>query len=512
MVKSRRWLLVLVTLGTTGPLIVSVGYGTYIRSGPYRRGIEREASVFLAAPVRIESVQPIDFHSRGFRGVKAFLPGQAEPIFACRLAIWRYIDGQHCELQLRHGRIEVCSRGWGKQQLDTLINTAVAHDFTQVQLGRVRLTDMDLVWRHGPLKLSAKGASGFVDLSGQIAEAAIVCEGLNGIAVDEPISVTARFKPGNPPFIRELALSIPGIPVEAFLPVAALGGGAATADGLQQLRPTTGLFTGNIVYTQRYPGDLRGRIEIAGKLRNVDLQTLGRFIARADLSGAISVTLEQACIEGGKLRRISGRLFAHRVDLAGLCKALGLPEVDGLATIALSQFRYEDGMIRTLLAEGNVRALDLAEVLRFLKVGTITGRIDAELHNVKVLDGRLDELSGHVKAVPPTEDGGFIDRAILEAALWQLLKIPLPPILPKRIKYTALGARLHAASDRLYILGITGPGKKFLLMADLSGVPMPLILQPIKPLMLAELRQQAEPHLRHVERTFTAWLQSEFNR
>jgi len=506
MVKSRRWMLVLVTLGTMGPLLASIGYGTYIRSGPYRRWIERQASAFLAAPVKIRAVQPIDFHSRGFRDIRAFLPGQAEPIFACRLAVWRYVEGRKCELQLRDGRIEVRSRGWGKQQVDTLIKTAVAHDFDEVQLVRIRLTNMDLVWRHGPLRLSAKGASGFVDLSGQVAEAAITCEKLNGIPAKEPISITARFKPGSPPLIHELVLNVPGIPVEAFLPVAALSSGAALADASQPNRPTTGLFTGRIVYAQRHPGDLQGRIEITGRLRDVDLGTLGRLAGQAGLRGVISGMLENAVLEGGKLQRLSARLFADQVDLAGLCKALGLPQASGLATIDLNEFRYEDGTIKALLAKGHVKALGLAEVLKFLKAGTITGRIDAELQSIKVIDGRLDELVGRIEAIPPPDAGGFIDRAILEAALWQFLKIPLPPVLPKRIKYSALGARLHAADDRLYILGITGPAKRFLLMAHVGGVPMPLIPQPITPIRLANLRQHAEPHLQRTKRALVAWL------
>jgi len=508
MPTSRARLLTVACLLAGAPLLATAGYGIYIRSGWYRRWVANQASTFLEAPVTIDAVQPIDFTSRGFRRITARLPATGQVIFQCDLAIWRRLNEHQFELDLRRGVINIVSDRWSRREVHNLVKTTIAHEFQQVKLARVRLSGIDFMWQHGPVRLSLGSAAGIVEFDDQDARATIVCDALNGIEAAGPITIRAKFRPGKPPLLHEVILEIPRISVAALLPAANLAR-ADQATVPQGVDPTKcGFFAGRITYRQKQPGEMAGTIQASGRIDGVDLAYIGPLLDEPDLKGRISGNLRELTVDSGRLARLSASLHAEGVDLAPLCKALNLPPTGGQADLHLETLEYQSGSLKSLLASATISNLDLSNVLKFLNAGTITGTINARLSRLKVVDNSLDELEGTIVATPPPDRPGTIDRTILEAALWQMLKVPLPPVLPSKIEYIELGCRLRGDKDRIYILGITGPARKFLMTANLHGVPVPLIPQPPMPVQLSHLKRQTAPALTRLLAMGADWLGS----
>lgn len=511
---------------TLGPLLATAGYGLYLRSSRYADGIASQVSAFLGAPVQIGSAIPLDLTSQCFRDVVVWLPGEFYPIFYCDQAIVRIKSDQTLELELRDGQILAETDTWNQATIAALLRTAFSHDFRQVRMASVKLIGMDIFLRRGQVALSAGGASGRIDLSGQAGRIDILCDSLNGRKAAEPVGISCRFQATNPPLVEQLSLSVKHLPAEALL-----GGGkqadrasdgrgpdkqtrrgpqitgdarqaAATAPPSQ---PAAGWLSGTIIYRQKDRGSTAGQVEFTGDLEKVDLAIFANKPCRKSLAGKVSGTVAKAVFDAGRLGCAQGRLHVEDFQLTSLLAAAGYPKATGLMTLDVHELQYEDNQIKALLAAGQVRDFDVEPFLRNWSGGTITGRLSANLEKVKVIDGRLDEVTGQVQMTPPADAAGTIDRAVLDKAVQQLLNIELPPVLPDTIAYTDLGARLHGADNELYLEGIAGPDDKYLLVADFSPASMPLIVQPTGPLPLEPLQAMATTKLKALQAYLATW-------
>ncbi len=264
--------------------------------------------------------------------------------------------------------------------------------------------------------------------------------------------------------------------------------------------PTCGWFTGRVVYRQKDRDSLAGTVELSGSLADVDLAALGSRAGRGGLSGTVNATLDRAVLDGRKVESIAGRARVEDLDVRGLLRLAGLPEAAGRAALQLHELRYGDGTVQALLAEAEVRDLEAAPLAQVLQAGTLTGRLNARLEKMRIVNGRLEALAGQVRMTPPDGRAGSIDRSLLEAAAQRVLHLSLPPILPDRIPYAALGARFSGEGDDLYIDGAAGPGEKFILVADLGSVPLPLVPAPPGPVGMQDLRAAAEAQVTRLAR------------
>jgi hypothetical protein len=563
MFRTRFWLAMAVLVLTLGPLLATAGYGLYLRSGLHANALAQRASIFLGAPVQIGGIVPLDNVSRGFRDVQVWLPGEFSPIFTCKTAILRQIDSQSMELDLREGRIEARTDEWNRTTLGQLLATALAHDFRHIRLKTVRLENMDLVVRRGRAAVWINGASGQMDLSGEVGRIDLVCDGLNGVQPAEPIRIHCEFEPGEEPLVRELSASVQRLGIEAFAGRAGRGprgadrtatttrktqivaqeetataattatanpqitqisqiginsnnskgpAEAGTTNGVAGVRsPVTaerggrGWFTGRIVYQQRTRESLAGVVTLSGNFGEVDLAALGPPAGKTKLAGIISGTLDRAVLEDGRLQALQGRLRIADLDLKGLLELAGLPAAQGSATLDLHELRYEAGKVQALLAQAQVRDLDVEPLVQPLRVGSIRGRLNATLQKLKIVDGRLDELAGEARLAPPAGTVGTIDRSILEAAIQRLCNISLPPILAEQVPYTELAARFHGDGDDLYIEGAAGPQEKFVLVVDMGSVPLPLVPAPPEPIAMGPLREQVKGQASRLGRLAAEW-------
>ena len=83
MLLYRRVLFALTILAVTGSVSVTLGYGLYLRSDWYRKGLQGDVSALLELPVSIGRVSPLTAHSRAFHEIRAALPKRNTRLFHC---------------------------------------------------------------------------------------------------------------------------------------------------------------------------------------------------------------------------------------------------------------------------------------------------------------------------------------------------------------------------------------------------------------------------------------------
>ncbi len=500
MFRRRFWLLMAAVVLTVVPLAATAGLGLYVRSGLYAAVVAGRMSDFLGTHVEIGEVVPLDYQRHELRDVAVYLKDTFRPMFRCRTAIVHM--GGRMDLELHGGLVEAHGDEWTLDTLARAIEVALAHDFSRTDLRAIDLRDMNLVLRHGPMRLLAGQASGRIEFEDGGGRIDLICQTLNGSAPAEPVRIHGTFEAGNKPLIKELVLSVQRLAVEALLPPVGPRGRAGqsqpAAGPASQESPGAGWFSGELTYKQKARNDLAGVLSLTGRLFDVDIGMVAVRLGRPGLSGLVSGTLDEAILDGRELRKARGRLRVDHLELAGVFDMFGLAGVDGSADLELHELRFEDDVLKAMLVAGDVRGLDLAPLLTQMGTGVITGRLNATVHKLKVVDGRLDELAGQVHVVPPGGADGTIDRAVLEALAEQVLNVPLSSALPEQLAYTDLGARFYGLQDLLQIEGVAGPGQKFILVADFSPMPLPLVPEPPGPIRLDRIQNSVAGQARQI--------------
>lgn len=499
MFRYRFWMLLAAFCLTLGPLLGTAGYGLYLRSSLHADRIAQHVSTFLGVPVQIGSVVPLDTTSQSFAEVAVWLPGEFAPLFYCQQATMSLNSQGLIEMELRDGQIRANTDAWNQGTLTAVLQTAFGHDFQKARVSTIKLINMEILCRRGQTVLRARGATGRIDLAGKDSRIDILCRSLNGQTAAGPISIRCRLQCGQHPLIEHLSLSAEKLPIEALLaakqdkatdgqhnPSVTTQPREQTTDNEQ--RSSTGWITAEISYHQKTSPNASGRIEVAGELSQVDLAAITARFSREPLAGTLSCAIDKAVFDADGLRSAQGHMHVDDLQIGNVLAAAGWPRTEGVATLDLREVRIEDGQVKALLAGGELHDVDLEPVLRKACGGTITGRLSAEITKVRVLDNRLDEVAAQLRMVPPA-DGGTVDQAVLAAALQRVSGIELPAILPEKIAYTDLGARLRGADNDLYIQGIAGPDDEYLLVADVPPAPIPLIAQPAEPLSLQPLQE-----------------------
>ena len=165
MLRIRKVLLATVLIVGLGSLSASLAYGWYLRSDAYREALEGRVSEYLGLRVRVGAVRPQAFGSLAPSDVRAYLPGRDEPIFHCEQAVWRdrRQDGEtHRLLELRRGRLMLGSQAqaWQRPDYQHLLESSFGHDFSDLKLDYVRLSEMDIEVIRSQWSLQIEDASG----------------------------------------------------------------------------------------------------------------------------------------------------------------------------------------------------------------------------------------------------------------------------------------------------------------------------------------------------------------
>lgn len=497
MLWHRRLLLALALLGVTGSLSATLGYGWYLRSDGYRNRLEGELTDLLKMPVSIGRVQPLSATSQAFYDIRVAMPTRESELFRCAKAVWhdQSRNGRRrFGLDLSDGWLLVGTDQWGSADYQAVLRSGLGQDFAALNLQAVHLNRIDLEWRHPDITLTVAGAVGEIryDDDGR-GRASLIAYDLNGHPVAEPIKILAHFTPGAGLRFHRVELQVPVIPFDR------LG-----LDRLLRGRVEHGTFGGRLAY---HAWDDQQVLEISGAIEGARLEELTKPLVGGPFEGSVDVTLDQAVFADGRLEtlRFHGRL--SDLNLTDLVPALRNASLESRVQLRVHQAALRGRSIEYLSTAGQVTDLSFEAVTGLLGRGTITGWLGVDIRSLQIVDDRIQHAEIVLSAVPPEDAPGTIDRELLEWASEELIGLDLARILPAKIEYARLGARLIIDGEVLRVRGTHGPQGRTILTVRVFGRDLPVVKEfdrtfAIGPL-LSELRARVETY--DVDRVRTWW-------
>lgn len=475
MLRYRKVLLWVSVIGVTGSLSGTIGYGLHLRSDGYRRSLERRLSERLGMSLSIGSVRPLSPKARRLSAVRVRSRRRDEEVFGCARAVWRSVrdvveearrgqpagfgGGGTYALDLKDGWLVVGSRGWDRTDYREMLRTGLGHDFAALGIRRIGLTDIDLQWRQPGVTWSAERSRGLIefDEAGQ-GWASLVAERLNGVAVDRPIEIAARFTPGALVRFQYVTLTVPEAPMSA-LKLDALVGGPVSR----------GKFLGSVTYRHQDNG---AAVSVAGAVRGALLDELTVALPGGPYAGRVDVVVDEATFgaDGLRMLRFSGGL--NDLEPGQFAPVMASGRLVGRLDLRVHQAVYRYGRIEYFSAEGRATGVSLGPLTELVGGGRITGTLDVEIHSLLIVDDRLVLAEATVEAVPPAGSVGTIDRSVLSRVSRDTLGFDATALLPKsieRVEYVRAGARLALNRDTLRVRGTHGSDGRTILTVRLLG-------------------------------------------
>lgn len=468
MLFRRKLMLFAVLLLCGGSVWGSLAFGLYLRSDRYRRSIEDDLSAFLRLPSRIHRVQPLTRHELLAERVQVWLPGSKTEIFRCDQAVWqanRSEQGYRHTLVLRDGQFFIDASLWSRRDYRRVLESGLGHDFDDLKLEEVRVHNLDFVWRSNDFTLTTREASGVVLFQDEDrGRATLDSHWLNDHKLEQPLHIHARFTTTPLIAIEEVELDAPSIPL-----------GVLALDKLVGATTTRGSFAGRVTYRER--GD-HADTTLAGFVEDVLLAEVTAPWLPTPLTGGASLYIDHASVIDEQLNRLKFRGQLTDVDLSPIYPLLHLPDAGGMASLDLHLAEIGDDRVRDLRLSGRANDLSLATLCGIFARGSITGTLNVRLHQLRMKDNRLLSAEIDIVAVPPAGEPGWIDKTLLKTVAEQVLGFPVPGIIPDRVEYTKLGAKLLLEGGRLRVLGSHGSQNNVILSVRLFGREIGVLYQP----------------------------------
>jgi hypothetical protein len=444
------------------------GYAAYFRTNYYRHKIEARLTGFFQLPVEIGRVEPNTLNSRVFRDVSIWLPNRRDRVFFCPAATWRE-GGRRATpdlyLDLAGGTLTIGTEFWLPEDYRHVLRSAFTENLARVNLRQVLLRGVDLVWPKGTTRIAAQ------DVTGEIAfhqnhrgDATFVSRSLNGYRVSQPIHIYARVCPQEADFLPEVQLTVPKLPISVL-----------HLDHVVGLPIRTGSFDGKITYHQFAGSE---DVRLAGQADGLDLRELTQHAPFGPVAGRLTLRIEDAevaALPHPALRsvRFNGRI--EGLDFGPLAKRAGYPEIAGRADLMVYQAHIEGRRVQEFSAGGRIEAVPLDRITRRLGYGEIHGELSIRLNALRILDGQIATLDADLDATPPKGRLGTIDRKLLLETFKELVGLSVPEqLLPERIEYARMGAKVLVSDGRLRLLGLVGPNRQAMILLRLLGQEIPV--------------------------------------
>ncbi|MFQ5489231.1 MAG: hypothetical protein ACE5GE_00805 [Phycisphaerae bacterium] len=465
MLWHRRILLVAVLLGVGGSLSAALSYSLYLRSDHFRRRVEQRVSTLLEMPVHIGRVRPLSADSRSFQQITVSQPATGTDVFRCERAVWsdEVLNGRsHYGLDLIDGWLLVGTHQWTRADYRALLRSGLGQDFPALGLRRVHLTRIDLEWQHPDITLTVYGAIGemLFDEDGT-GRASLRAYNLNGQPVADPILIFAGFTPGSGLRFHEASLDLPAIPFRD------LG-----LDRLLQSKVEHGTFKGRLLYRNTADGQA---FELSGSVEAASLAELTAPLAGGPFHGRVDVTIDQALFRNGRLDALRFRGQVGDVKLTELLPMLGSTSLDSAIDLRIHQANLCGSFVDYFSASGQATDAPLEAICRLIGRGTVTGKLRVRIASLLVVDDVLKRAEIELSAVPPDDGPGTIDKTLLQWAAKEILGLDLSTILPSKVEYARLGARLIVEGEHLRVRGTHGHDGKTLLTVRIFGREVPLV-------------------------------------
>ncbi|MHC4065805.1 MAG: hypothetical protein ACYSUI_15085 [Planctomycetota bacterium] len=484
MLLYRRVLFVLTLLGVSGSISVTLGYGLYLRSDWHRRGLERDVSTLLDLSVSIGRVRALTTDRSAFYDIKVDLPNRDAQVFRCDTAVW-HDESRNSRprfaLDLIDGWLLVGTHQWAEADYQAFLRSGLGHDFAALNLRRVHLDDIDLEWRHPDIALTMRDAVGEIRYDDDgTGRASLIAYDLNGQPVAEPIKIVAHFTPGAGLVFHEARLDVPVIPFSR------LG-----LDRLLRSRVEHGTFRGRLGYRESEGHEY---VELSGSVEGARLEELTEPVIGGPFRGQVDVVIDQAVFVDRRLDSLRFRGRLGELNLTELVPLLRHSSLESQVHLRVHQAALRGRTIEYLSAAGQATDLSLETVTGLWGQGTITGRLLVEIHALQIVDHRLQHAEIDLIAVPPDDAPGTIDRELLDQAARELIGLDLSSVLPERVEYASLGAKLVIDGEVLRVRGTHGTDGRTILTVRALGRDLPIVKEldrtfPIGPL-LAQIREK----------------------
>lgn len=489
MLRHRKLLLFVTLVGVFVPLSATLGYGLYLRSDTYRRKMQIILSNRIELPVQIGKVRPRDTSSRSFSDIQVTMPSKKTTVFRCKHAVWDAMaDGDTPEyaLDLTDGWLLVGMHQWSEEDYQALLRSGLGQDFGAVGLRRVHLNRIDLEWRHPDITLTVDNTVGEMlfedDGTGR---AALRADNLNGRKLDKPISIVAHFTPGRGLRFHDATLDVPAVPF------ANLG-----LDNLLRGKVRHGTFEGRVRYRELDDGQ---SIELTGSVRDAQLKELTETVVGGPFGGSVNVTIDRATFHNSDLEELRFRGRIEDLSLSDLVPALRGTPLQSKVRLRVHQADVKGTFIEYFSASGSADEISLERLSAMLNRGTITGRLQVDIRSLVIVDDALQRAEIVLNAVPPEGEPGTIDRQLLQWVADELIDMDLSFVLPEKLEYARLGARVTIEGERLHIGGTHGRDNRTILTARIFGRDIPILRELDRTFEVGPIIAQARQYLKQYE-------------
>jgi hypothetical protein len=505
MLRRRIILLVLTVCTVLGSTVATVSYARYLHSRCLLDRVTADLSRRMGLDVRIGRLTPLSFSARRFDDIEVRLPGQDTQTGRIEHAVWRSADSGAADsraLDLCDGWLLVGSGRWASTDYERLLKSGFGHDFSALRLAEVNVANIEFRWRHPSLSMTAPGANGviFFDETGK-GRAALTVEKLNDTVVEEPIHVAAWFTPGAGMAFQKVELRVGDVPLGA-LGLAPLLGGAVES----------GTFRGQITYREGTPPPWS--IEVGGSLRGAHLEELTRQLIGGPFHGIVDVEIDRAWFAPStdgppELRglRFGGRV--SELQLAQFAELSHEPELQGRIDLTIHQAEYDRPDVRYARLSGSATDVSLEALTRILGYGVVTGQLDVRVNALAIVDNVVQFADVDLLARPPASGSAYIEKSALATIGQRVFGLDLAPLLPERVEYVQMGAKLLIDREGLRVRGTHGPDGRTILTVKLLGREVGILKQPNRTYPVDDLVGWVRTHLagHDVDELYRWWKQ-----
>lgn len=468
---ARRLSLGLLTLLLVASVGATAGYAWYLRSAAYRASCAQVLRERLGLPCDIGRITPRSASTREFRDVVIWLPERRDEALTCRSALVRQTPSSKepdaYEIEIVGGECEISTRTWLRSDYRGLLESGLRPGFSRDGPRRLSFEDMDVRFEREQFRMELRGAAGRIDfLSRDLATATIFCRNFNGAEMSEPVLLTARFSPVEDGVqMDHLELVTPEAPLKVARLEALLGAPAES-----------GTFRGRVRYAEH--GGQR-ELLVSGVCRDLDLAEFTRpWFPRAWQGRCPEIELQELRAENGVPTRLRFRGALRNVALGDVLAAWGMESVGGSLDLSVGSAVLSTEGVERFVASGRCDDVSLEALSGAIGWGRMSGNFHATITDLTIDANHLRSLEASLLVDDAGEAPNWIEGGLLREVAQRVLSFSIPPILPARVPYSKLGARLDLQDEQLRVYGTHGAGENTILTLRLFGRDVPTVFEP----------------------------------
>lgn len=450
----RKLVLLAAILIVGGSIGGTSWYACRMHSVAYRQEAERDVTAFLAMPATIGDIRGRTFDSRDFVDVVVRLPNDGDVVFRCDSATWIEERRDQHFLSMRRGAILLGDAVWENQRYRSLLREGIGSDLKALELRGIYLDEFRIAFQKGSFELECSGASGDIDLSKPgLGTARLTAHQLNGTAVPDGVRIVTEFVPDDGIQVRDIRLTVPSIPLPAL-----------RLESFLATEVSHGSFDGSIHYRIRAE-DGMPEVEVGGRIDDAELAELTQTAPYGPYQGNVSLRVDEARFAERLITHFKGGGVIRSLSFASFAPLLQMPALDGNASFVFDEVHIALGLVHRIKLNGDVADVSLEQMLNRWAKGGATGTVGVRVNNFELMGETIRSADIEVIVAPPVDGDAYVERKLLLDVAEKALGFEWPSaiprqLLPDRVEYVAIGARLIVRDNQMRVLGTHGAGDR----------------------------------------------------